>query len=160
MQPLSVAFNYLIILLECRITWRTYSANILLYGYIFRQPKKIAQWERNITIIEREYIMEIYITYLYIFYETERVFVQLYFLIRQSMNNPTASFPFHAFQQIQDINSQVAQFRDLLINIGQPRDCPELREKIRRLRRNCVEACKSTSQLVLPHVQRWVLKIY
>ncbi|XP_029671372.1 uncharacterized protein LOC115240386 [Formica exsecta] len=57
------------------------------------------------------------------------------------------------FLQIQDINSQVAQFRDLLINIGQPRDCPELREKIRRLRRNCVEACKSTSQLVLPHVQ-------
>ncbi|KYM96406.1 hypothetical protein ALC62_12912 [Cyphomyrmex costatus] len=55
--------------------------------------------------------------------------------------------------QIQDINSQVAQFRDLLINIGQPRDCPELREKIRKLRRNCVEACKSTSQLVLPHVQ-------
>lgn len=57
------------------------------------------------------------------------------------------------FLQIQDINSQVAQFRDLLINIGQPRDCPELREKIRRVRRNCVEACKSTSQLVLPHVQ-------
>ncbi|XP_011646338.1 regulator of G-protein signaling 7-binding protein-like isoform X1 [Pogonomyrmex barbatus] len=55
--------------------------------------------------------------------------------------------------QIQDINSQVAQFRDLLINIGQPRDCPELREKIRKLRRSCVEACKSTSQLVLPHVQ-------
>ncbi|KYN38294.1 hypothetical protein ALC56_07334 [Trachymyrmex septentrionalis] len=55
--------------------------------------------------------------------------------------------------QIQDINSQVAQFRDLLINIGQPRDCPELREKIRKLRRNCVEACKSTAQLVLPHVQ-------
>ena len=64
------------------------------------------------------------------------------------------SFTFRAFQQIQDINSQVAQFRDLLINIGQPRDCPELREKIRKLRRNCVEACKSTSQLVLPHVQR------
>ncbi|KAL0118882.1 hypothetical protein PUN28_009483 [Cardiocondyla obscurior] len=55
--------------------------------------------------------------------------------------------------QIQDINSQVAQFRDLLINIGQPRDCPELREKIRKLRRSCVEACKSTSQLVLPHVK-------
>ncbi|XP_032684980.1 uncharacterized protein LOC116850603 isoform X1 [Odontomachus brunneus] len=55
--------------------------------------------------------------------------------------------------QIQDINSQVAQFRDLLINIGQPRDSPELREKIRKMRRNCVEACKHTSQLVLPHVQ-------
>ncbi|XP_043516184.1 uncharacterized protein LOC122531924 [Frieseomelitta varia] len=56
--------------------------------------------------------------------------------------------------QIQEINSQVAQFRDLLINIGQPRDCPELREKIRRLRRNCVDACKNTSQLILPQVRR------
>ncbi|KAK1131174.1 hypothetical protein K0M31_017463 [Melipona bicolor] len=56
-------------------------------------------------------------------------------------------------KQIQDINNQVAQFRDLLINIGQPRDCPELREKIRRLRRNCVEACKNTSQLILPQVR-------
>ncbi|XP_003393802.1 uncharacterized protein LOC126918999 [Bombus affinis] len=56
--------------------------------------------------------------------------------------------------QIQEINNQVAQFRDLLINIGQPRDCPELREKIRRLRRHCVEACKNTSQLILPQVRR------
>ncbi|XP_066594172.1 regulator of G-protein signaling 7-binding protein isoform X2 [Prorops nasuta] len=55
--------------------------------------------------------------------------------------------------QIQDINCQVAQFRDLLINIGQPRDCPELRERIRKLRRNCVDACKHASQSVLPHVQ-------
>ncbi|XP_046835327.1 uncharacterized protein LOC124431440 isoform X1 [Vespa crabro] len=57
------------------------------------------------------------------------------------------------FLQIQDINCQVAQFRDLLINVGQPRDCPELREKIRKLRRSCVEACKGTSQLVLPQVR-------
>ncbi|XP_014610761.1 PREDICTED: uncharacterized protein LOC106790412 [Polistes canadensis] len=57
------------------------------------------------------------------------------------------------FLQIQDINSQVAQFRDLLINVGQPRDCPELREKIRKLRRTCVEACKGTSQLILPQVR-------
>ncbi|XP_012251134.1 uncharacterized protein LOC105683249 isoform X2 [Athalia rosae] len=55
--------------------------------------------------------------------------------------------------QIQDINSQVAQFRDLLINIGQPRDSPELRERIRKLRRSCVEACKNTSQLVLPQIR-------
>ncbi|XP_015109325.1 uncharacterized protein LOC107036015 isoform X2 [Diachasma alloeum] len=55
--------------------------------------------------------------------------------------------------QIQEINSQVAQFRDLLINIGQTRDGPELRERVRKLRRNCVEACKSTSQLVLPQMR-------
>ncbi|XP_001607004.3 uncharacterized protein LOC100123370 [Nasonia vitripennis] len=54
---------------------------------------------------------------------------------------------------IHEINSQVAQFRDLLISIGQPRDSPELREKIRKLRRNCVEACKSTSQMVLPQMR-------
>ncbi|XP_008554473.2 uncharacterized protein LOC103576166 [Microplitis demolitor] len=55
--------------------------------------------------------------------------------------------------QIHDINCQVAQFRDLLINIGQPRDGPELRERVRKLRRNCVESCKSTSQLVLPQMR-------
>ncbi|XP_058808841.1 uncharacterized protein LOC131674272 [Phymastichus coffea] len=54
---------------------------------------------------------------------------------------------------IHEINSQVAQFRDLLISIGQPRDCPELRERIRKLRRSCVEACKSTSQMVLPQMR-------
>ncbi|XP_034170839.1 decima [Osmia lignaria lignaria] len=54
--------------------------------------------------------------------------------------------------QIQEINGQVAQYRDLLLSIGKPRDCPELREKIRRARRNCVETCKNTSQLLLPQV--------
>lgn len=57
-------------------------------------------------------------------------------------------------QQIQDINSQIALFRDLLINIGQSRDGPELRERVRKVRRSCVEACKNTSQLVLPQMRR------
>ncbi|XP_045482185.1 uncharacterized protein LOC123686215 isoform X1 [Harmonia axyridis] len=52
-----------------------------------------------------------------------------------------------------DINSQVALFRDLLIHIGQPKDCPELREKIRKLRRTCVETCKHTSELILPNLR-------
>ncbi|XP_045774115.1 uncharacterized protein LOC123873335 isoform X2 [Maniola jurtina] len=51
---------------------------------------------------------------------------------------------------ITEINVQLALFRDLLIHIGQPHDCPELRERVRRLRRTCVEATKQTSQLVLP----------
>ncbi|XP_044016262.1 uncharacterized protein LOC122857873 isoform X2 [Aphidius gifuensis] len=55
--------------------------------------------------------------------------------------------------QIQDINSQIALFRDLLINIGQSRDGPELRERVRKVRRSCVEACKNTSQLVLPQMR-------
>ncbi|CAH0724766.1 unnamed protein product, partial [Brenthis ino] len=51
---------------------------------------------------------------------------------------------------ITEINVQLALFRDLLIHIGQPHDSPELRERVRRLRRTCVEATKQTSQLVLP----------
>ncbi|GLV43248.1 decima [Carabus blaptoides fortunei] len=54
---------------------------------------------------------------------------------------------------ILDINGQVALFRDLLIHIGQSRDSPELREKIRKLRRSCVEACKTTSQLIMPQLR-------
>lgn len=57
-------------------------------------------------------------------------------------------------QLITEINSQVALFRDLLIHIGTARDCPELREKIRKLRRTCVDACKHTSQLLLPQIRR------
>lgn len=63
------------------------------------------------------------------------------------------------FQLVLDINAQIALFRDLLVNIGQSRDCPEHRERIRKLRRSCVEACKSTSQMILPHIQRLVLLI-
>ncbi|XP_039757880.1 uncharacterized protein LOC120632134 isoform X2 [Pararge aegeria] len=56
----------------------------------------------------------------------------------------------NATSLITDINVQLALFRDLLIHIGQPHDSPELRERVRRLRRTCVEATKQTSQLVLP----------
>ncbi|XP_063395222.1 uncharacterized protein LOC134680105 isoform X2 [Cydia fagiglandana] len=55
---------------------------------------------------------------------------------------------------ITEINVQLALFRDLLIHFGQPPDCPELRERVRRLRRACVEATKQTSQLVLPNCKK------
>ncbi|KAG6452356.1 hypothetical protein O3G_MSEX007620 [Manduca sexta] len=55
---------------------------------------------------------------------------------------------------ITEINVQLALFRDLLIHFGQPHDCPELRERVRRLRRACVEATKQTSQLVLPNSKK------
>lgn len=55
-----------------------------------------------------------------------------------------------SLQLIVEINSQIALFRDLLIHVGQSKDCPELREKIRKLRRSCVEAFKHTSQIILP----------
>ncbi|XP_018331541.1 uncharacterized protein LOC108741287 isoform X2 [Agrilus planipennis] len=54
---------------------------------------------------------------------------------------------------ILELNGQVASLRDLLIHIGQDRDCSELREKIRRLRRNCVEGCKFIAQLILPQLR-------
>lgn len=58
-----------------------------------------------------------------------------------------------SFQLIVEINSQVALFRDLLIHIGQSKDCPELREKVRKTRRACVETLKHTSQLILPQLK-------
>ncbi|XP_052852507.1 uncharacterized protein LOC128262356 isoform X2 [Drosophila gunungcola] len=52
-----------------------------------------------------------------------------------------------------EINSHVALFRDMLIHVGQAKDCPELREKIRKLRRTCVEALKHTAQILMPQVK-------
>ncbi|XP_030382803.1 uncharacterized protein LOC115630409 isoform X2 [Scaptodrosophila lebanonensis] len=51
---------------------------------------------------------------------------------------------------ITEINCFVAQFRELLIYVGQSKDCPELREKIRKLRRSCVDACKHMAQVITP----------
>lgn len=55
---------------------------------------------------------------------------------------------------ILEINSSVASFRDLLIHVGQAKDCAELRDKIRKVRRQCVDVCKATNQIVLPQVRR------
>lgn len=64
------------------------------------------------------------------------------------------SFLFISLQLTMTISAEVAQFRDLLIHIGSSKDCPELREKVRKLRRSCVEACKHTSQIILPQVKQ------
>lgn len=65
-------------------------------------------------------------------------------------------FFFLSLQLIVEINSQVALFRDLLIHIGQSKDSPELREKVRKVRRACVEACKHTTQLIITQIKRYV----
>ena len=57
-------------------------------------------------------------------------------------------------QVIFEINVQIANFRDLLIHVGTSKDAPELREKIRRVRRQCVEGCKQTNTLLLPQIKR------
>ena len=58
------------------------------------------------------------------------------------------------FQIIVDINLQIAVFRDLLIHVGTAKDSSELREKIRRVRRQCVEGCKQTNTALLPQIKR------
>ena len=59
-------------------------------------------------------------------------------------------------QLVAEINTQVATFRDLLIHVGhQTKDGPEMRERIRKLRRQCVEAFKHSVQLVLPQIKRY-----
>ena len=59
------------------------------------------------------------------------------------------------FQIIFDINVQIAVFRDLLIHVGTTKDAPELREKIRRVRMQCVEGCQQTNNQLLPQVKRY-----
>ena len=60
------------------------------------------------------------------------------------------------FQVICELNVQIAFFRDLLIHIGTPKDSAELRERIRRVRRQCVEGCKQTNCQLLPLIKRYV----
>ncbi|KAL4130780.1 hypothetical protein QTP88_008169 [Uroleucon formosanum] len=60
---------------------------------------------------------------------------------------------FFVSKLVVEINSQVAQFRELLVHIGTARDSPETREKIRKLRRGCVDTCKHTSQLLIPQMR-------
>ena len=57
-------------------------------------------------------------------------------------------------QVLCDINVQIATLRDLLIHVGTSKDSPELREKIRRVRRQCVEACMSTHKELMPQIKR------
>lgn len=52
-----------------------------------------------------------------------------------------------------ELNVQIAFFRDLLIHIGTPKDSAELRERIRRVRRQCVEGCKQTNCQLLPLIK-------
>uniref|UniRef100_A0A8D9BG92 Uncharacterized protein n=1 Tax=Cacopsylla melanoneura TaxID=428564 RepID=A0A8D9BG92_9HEMI len=78
------------------------------------------------------------------------------------------AFVFSHFHQAEDaqirarnlmteINAQIALFRDLLIHMGTSRDCPEMREKIRKLRRACVDTCRTTAQLLLPSLKNSLL---
>lgn len=54
---------------------------------------------------------------------------------------------------VSDINVQTATFRDVLIHVGTSKDSPELREKIRAVRRKCVEDCKDTHRTLMPKIK-------
>lgn len=57
-------------------------------------------------------------------------------------------------QAVEEVNTHVAQFRDLLIHIGQAKDGPEMREKIRRIRRQTIESCRHACQILLLQVRK------
>lgn len=59
-------------------------------------------------------------------------------------------------QVLIDLNLLVAQFRDLLLGVGSARDCPELREKIRKVRMEAVEEVVRTNNSLLPHVKKCI----
>jgi len=56
-------------------------------------------------------------------------------------------------QALLELNIEVATFRDLLLSVGSCRDCPELRERIRRVRLAAVEAVARTNTDLLPHIK-------
>jgi len=59
-------------------------------------------------------------------------------------------------QALTELNLQVALFRDLLLGVGSARDCPELREKIRKIRMEAVEDVVKTNNSLLPHVKKCI----
>ncbi|XP_075153726.1 uncharacterized protein LOC142227199 [Haematobia irritans] len=54
---------------------------------------------------------------------------------------------------ISDINSHVALFRDMLIHVGQSKDSPDLREKIRKYRHICVDEFKHAVDVIIDLVK-------
>ena len=57
-------------------------------------------------------------------------------------------------QTLTELNIQVAQFRDLLLAVGSAKDCPDLRERIRKVRMEAVEEVMRTNNSLLPHVKK------
>ena len=48
----------------------------------------------------------------------------------------------------------MALFRDLLMHVGQTKDSPEMREKIRKVRRTLLDMFTQTSSLILPQIKK------
>ncbi|GFX34381.1 regulator of G-protein signaling 7-binding protein A [Trichonephila clavipes] len=55
---------------------------------------------------------------------------------------------------IEELNSLVASFRDLLIHIGKGHDNPEIRDKMRVIRKKCVERCTAANRVLMPQIRK------
>ncbi|CAL1263394.1 unnamed protein product [Larinioides sclopetarius] len=54
---------------------------------------------------------------------------------------------------IEELNSSVANFRDLLIHIGKGHDNPEVRDKMRVMRKKCVDRCSTANRVLMPQIR-------
>jgi hypothetical protein len=58
-------------------------------------------------------------------------------------------------QTLVEINSQIAHFRDLLIQVGHDKhDSSDLRVQIRKTRRACVDLCTKASAVLNPQAKK------
>ena len=58
-------------------------------------------------------------------------------------------------QAMVELNLQVAIFRDLLLGVGSARDCPEMRERIRKVRMDAMQEVIKTNNSLLPHIKKY-----
>ncbi|KFM72190.1 hypothetical protein X975_26155, partial [Stegodyphus mimosarum] len=56
-------------------------------------------------------------------------------------------------KNIEELNNYLAVFRDHLMHVAKPQDCPEIRDRIKETRRKCLELCISTSDILMPQVR-------
>lgn len=55
-----------------------------------------------------------------------------------------------------DLNLHLTVFRDMLIHVGQSKDNPELRERIRKYRHICLEESKHANEVIVDLMKRLV----
>ncbi|KAF8794862.1 uncharacterized protein LOC129961956 [Argiope bruennichi] len=54
---------------------------------------------------------------------------------------------------IEELNNCLAVFRDHLVHIAKPQDCPEIRDRIRETRRKCLDLCISAHEIIMPQIR-------
>lgn len=56
-------------------------------------------------------------------------------------------------KNIDELNNVIAIFRENLIHIAKPVDCPEIRDKIKETRKKCLDLCVATSDIIMPQIR-------